>query len=331
MHPETAGATPASMIGSTTAPGLDVRLSVSAARPAGARARRAATALAGSRLLHFLVAGGLVFALAPRPESRTDVTLDAATLAALETAEANRLGAVRLDPATAGAVRARAVEDEILYREALRLGFDRNDNVVRQRLIQKVLFLAEDLAGTSRPADEQALRAFFESTRAQWTWPERLRLVQVYAGPARRDRLAALRDQAVAVEAQAPGEPPPLGDQFSLPRAATVTRAELVRDYGEGFSAAVGSLPAGAWSEPIRSRFGWHLVKVVERHAAAPASFEEVRGKLPLAYLVARKKQATAAYLQRAFTRYRVTLGGERVATLAPTARVPAEPEPVAD
>src|SRR5262245_41332924 len=115
---------------------------------------------ARSRLLQFLVIGGLIFVLAPRPPSRRDIVLDGSALAVLEQAQAQRLGKPVLDADEVREVRTRAVEDEIVYREALRLGLDRDDNVVRQRLIQKVLFLAEDLAGASRaPTDDELDRA----------------------------------------------------------------------------------------------------------------------------------------------------------------------------
>lgn len=282
--------------------------------------------LARSRLLHFLVIGGLIFWFAPRPDPGRDIAFDSATFIALEAAQTTRLGRAVLAPRDAADVRTRAIEDEILYREALRLGFDRNDNVVRQRLIQKVLFLAEDLAGVSRPATEAELRAFFAATRSQWTRPARLRLIQVYAGSERRDWLAGVRDDVVAAEAAAPGEPPPLGDAFALPRAATLTREELARHYGEGFATAAFGLAPGQWSEPIPSTFGWHLVKILERQEERPAEFEDVQAKLPLVHLVARKQHATRDFLRTAAERYRITIDGRPLTALPPSDRAPPDP-----
>jgi hypothetical protein len=284
--------------------------------------RRAVLQVARSRIVHFALLGGLIFALAPRPASRSDIALDGATFVALEQAQAARLGAVQLGPDDVREVRARAIEDEILYREALRLGLDRDDNVVRQRLIQKVLFLAEDLAGVSRSPTDAELRAFFEATRAQWTRPARVQLIHVYAGPEGRDRLAALRDQVVAAEAAAPGDPPALGDAFALPRAVATTRDDLAGDYGAGFADAAFNLTPGTWSDPIGSKFGWHLVKVLARADAGPAEFEDVRGRLPLVYLVARKKQAAADFVRQAAARYRITVDGAPLTDLPASGRV---------
>src|SRR5215472_690683 len=76
-------------------------------------------AIAHSRLAAFAAIGGLLFAVTPRPASTRDVEIDRASLRSLEAAEARRLGAARLSPEEASQVDARAIEDEILYREAL--------------------------------------------------------------------------------------------------------------------------------------------------------------------------------------------------------------------
>ena len=279
-------------------------------------------ALARNRLLHFILLGGAIFWLAPRPGGgRGDIAIDGATLRALEEAQARRLGTVRLTPDEASEVRMRAVEDEVLYREALRLGLDQDDNVVRQRLVQKVLFLAEDLAGVSRPPTDAELRGFFEATRDQWTRPTRVRFIQVYAGADGRDRLAELRERAVALEAQAPGVPPALGDAFPLPRAGIGTRDDLASQYGTAFSDAALALPPGTGSEPIASKFGWHLVKVLDCIEGGPADFDDVRERLPLLYLVARKKRAAQDFLRQAAARYRITVDGAPLGELAPSDR----------
>jgi hypothetical protein len=271
--------------------------------------------LAGSRLVHFAVLGGLIFAITPRREADRHIAFDSTTFAALEAAQTQRLGRASLAPGDAENVRTRAVEDEILYREALRLGFDRADNVVRQRLIQKVPFLAEDLAGVSRAPTEAELQAFFEANRAQWAGPARVRLIHVYAGSGRRDWLAARRAEVIALERATPGEPPAVGDAFGLPRTVDATVDAVASQYGEPFATAVSALPAGSWSEPLPSKFGWHLVKVLERREAGPAAFEDVRGELPLLHLVARKQRAARG---RAVSHHGRRRSGRRLAAEGP-------------
>ena len=284
-----------------------------------------------SRLVHFLLLGGAIFALAPRPDPRRDIAFDSAAFDDLRRAQAERLGAPALDAGETEDVRTRAIEDEILYREAVRLGLDKDDNIVRQRLVQKVLFLAEDLAGVSRAPTEEELRRFFDATREQWTRPASVRLIHVYAGPSHRDELSALRPQTIAAEAAVPGVPPALGEAFPLPRTVAMTRDEVAATYGAGFADAVFALTPGTWSEPVESKFGWHLVRVLDRRDAGPATFEDVRSQLPLTYLVARKKQAAADFLRQAATRYRITIDGKPLTTLPGSGRMAPERSPGPD
>jgi hypothetical protein len=194
---------------------------------------------------------------------------------------------------------------------------------VRQRLIQKVLFLAEDLAGVSRAPTEQELSTFFAATRTQWMRPARARLIHVYAGPAHRDQLSALRDQVIVAETASPDIPPPLGEAFALSRTVDMSRDDLAATYGATFADAVfGGMGMREWSQPVPSKFGWHLVKVLERSEARPASFDDVKGKLPLLYLATRKKEAAAAFLQEAGQRYRITIDGHPLTYLPVSGRV---------
>jgi hypothetical protein len=114
-------------------------------------------------------------------------------LAALHAAESTR------KPARAGElaaeVKERAIEDEILYREGEKLGFDKSDYIVRQRVIQKVLFLAEELAGATQSPTDAQLRAFFAATPSRWTQPEVFHFRQIFASDERGIRAIQSRLQ----------------------------------------------------------------------------------------------------------------------------------------
>src|SRR5262245_13059995 len=118
--------------------------------------------LCQARLVQFLVLGGVLFALAPAPRSAQEIQLTDSQLQGMQAARIRQLGATAFSESDRVAVIARAIEDEVLYREALRLGLDRDDGVVRQRLIQKLLFLAEEMDGAGQPLDEAGLRACYE-------------------------------------------------------------------------------------------------------------------------------------------------------------------------
>lgn len=290
--------------------------------------RGALARAARSHVVHFLVLGGAIFALAPRPEGDRDIHLTRAQLTALYGAEGRRT-ARGADEDRRRAIDARAIEDEILYREALRLGLDRGDGIVRQRLIQKVIFLAEDLGGAANRPTDADLRAYYEATRDRWRAPEKWRLVHVFAGPGKRDELAALLPRVIA---EGSGDTPPaLGDAFPIPRSVTASRAEIEREYGESFMRAVAGMREGAWSEPVESRYGLHLVKVVAHEEPRQETFEEARPRLKLAHLVDRKEKALRSYLEQAFERYRVDVDGQAVTSYVSSGRASPERQPAED
>jgi hypothetical protein len=270
--------------------------------------------------VHFLIVGGAFFALAPRPPSNRDIHLSSAALEALTIVEERRAGKP-LDDKGREAVRDRALEDEVLLREAARLGLDRDDPIVRQRLIQKVLFLAEDLSGASKPATPGELRAFYEATHDRWVSPPRVDFEHVFIAQGNTLNVDELKKRAQ----ESTEHPPAVGDAFPMSRAVSASMDELKRDYGVAFAEAVFAQPIGELAGPVASKYGSHLVRVLRRSEARPATFEEARGELSIAYLVSRKRKATEDLLARAFDRYRADLDGAPIATLKPTGRTAAD------
>jgi peptidyl-prolyl cis-trans isomerase C len=266
--------------------------------------------LAQHRLVQFAVLGGLIFAVAPRSPSPRTIEVRGDRLRALVSAEASR-GNARVSAATAQDVQERAIEDEILYREGVRLGLDRNDGIVRERIVQKVLFLAEEMAGASREAKEADLRAFFDKNRERWAIPERIRLAQVFSH----------HREALAPPARE-GDVPLGGEAGPVPRDFEGSRDQVVAAFGAAFADALATLPEGTWSGPVASAFGWHMVRVTAHTPARPARFEEVRGPVIEAFSVFRRQEAVATFVESAFARYDVAIDGKPLRAIHPTRRV---------
>jgi peptidyl-prolyl cis-trans isomerase C len=281
------------------------------------------------RMVHFAAIGVVIFALAPRPVAETRIALSASYVDSLHAAQARKLGVARLSDEQTAEVDRRAIEDEVLYREALRLGLDRDDAITRRHLVQKMLVLAEDVSGASREPTRAELEAYFARTRDRWRVAERLHLIHVFA--TRRDAALALADAVRAADASAPNVAPALGDAFPRSRDLHASREDLAATYGAEFADAASQLAPGTWSAPIPSRFGWHLVKVIEHEPGRPASFDEVADKVRLECTVERRHAGIATYLEHAFARYHVELDGRPVTELVPTARLAPRTQPSAE
>jgi peptidyl-prolyl cis-trans isomerase C len=289
-------------------------------------ARKIVGRLLKDRLVHFAALGGILFTVAPRGEVSTRISLSHDYLGALHAAQAHRLGLRGLGDDGTQEVNRRALEDEVLYREAIRLGLDRDDGLVRQHLIQKTLILAEDLAGASREPRPDELRTYFDANPGRWRREEEVRVFHVFA--TQRDTLLGIIAEVRASEIQRPDAPPTLGEAFPRSRDVTGGREDIAATYGEAFADAVFAQRPGEWSEPIPSRFGWHLVKVLAHREGRSASFEEVEGRVRLEWAVERRHEAVARFLKRAFERYQLDIDGEPVRRYEPTKRIASRASP---
>lgn len=199
------------------------------------------------------------------------------------------------------------IDEEVLAREAVRLGLDRNDMIIRRRLAQKMAFASEDTTADVEP-DEPALRAFYQKTRQAYQAPAHVALRHLYFSD---DRPAgdAKEAAALSLRALAAGRPAPAGDPFVLPLAyADISLDDLARDYGPAFVEAVATAPPGAWRGPVKSAFGWHLVRVEARHPARVAPFAAVRDEVREVYLADRRRIGNAQMMARMRGRYRIVV-----------------------
>lgn len=206
-------------------------------------------------------------------------------------------------------------DDEVaLEREARALGLERSDPLIRRHLIDMMRLAAAKAAGTEMPSEDE-LRAYFDTTPDRFAAPPRLTLTHVYLS--RDQRGAALEADAATLlddlrhHAVAPADAATLGDAFVRGgRLRRVSEAMLARTFGPQFAAAVFALPEQAWSAPIESPYGLHLVYVEQRAAAAPPHFEAVRSRILHSLLRERAAERLRVHLVTVRARYDVRIGG---------------------
>jgi hypothetical protein len=260
-----------------------------------------------------MAVGAVMFAVSSRRQDPRRLAIDTASLAAFERAQAERDGVASLAPERRAEVDARAIEDEILYREGLRLGLDREDPIIRQRVIQKVLLLAEDLGGASRAPSEAELSGYLASHPERFGMPPRIRFAHVFAS--REDLLPAAR--------ALPATGVPLaGEAFPHPREVDGSRDDLERSFGLEFAGAVFALPEGTWSAPVASKFGWHRVRVDGHEPERTPRLEEIRADVAFAFMLDKRTEVVSSYLRKASREYRIEVGGRPLSNFAPTRRM---------
>jgi peptidyl-prolyl cis-trans isomerase C len=276
---------------------------------AASRAGGLARGILAEPLTQFLIIGVVIFfgatALkrAERPVLRLD-SQELGQLAAYWEAQTERAPTkAELD----GLIRER-IDEEILAQEAMRLGLDKGDMIIRRRLAQKMAFASEDTAVGPEPSEAQ-LRAYYAAHQGEYRAPARVAMRHVFFS---EDRTSGDPQQAAAQAlASLQHDRPASGDPSVLPLTyADVSLDDLARDYGSDFARTVAAAAPGSWQGPVRSAYGWHAVRVDTRHAAAVAPFERVQAEVREALLADRRKAANAAYLAKLRKRYRITVAG---------------------
>jgi hypothetical protein len=172
------------------------------------------------------------------------------------------------------------VRDEILYREGVKLGLERDDIVVKRRVRQKIEMIAEEDASTRAPTDAD-LSAYLTANQARFVQPAILTFEQVFLGPPTSGP-GAVHGVAVTLAGLRSGtDPEKLGKPTLLPYRMTLTPADLVaRDFGASFAAALENVPVGEWVGPIDSSFGAHYVRVSDRTPAVAPQLTAVRDQV---------------------------------------------------
>ena len=285
-------------------------------------------------LVHFLLIGVLLFGVygyvqGRRPASSSPMeirlTLDELTqLASLYQSQWHRLPT----PQELDQMVENKIEQEILYREALAMGLDRDYEIVKRRMAQKMQFLAEDVAAAREPTADE-LKAWYESNSAAFAQPPRLSFRHLYFSPDRRgDRARADAAQALAQLAGQPEDatiPGALADRFMFQEYYRDRAPEFLgKEFGPQFALAVAKLTPGSWQGPIESGFGWHLVFVDTVIPGRVPALEEIEPDVKIAWLGEQKKLAWDDAYREMRAKYTVLMP-------APDAETAAGGSPLAD
>ncbi|MHC4140758.1 MAG: peptidylprolyl isomerase [Planctomycetota bacterium] len=207
------------------------------------------------------------------------------------------------------------IREEILSREAVAMGLDEGDMVVRRRLAQRMDFLFRDLSETAGPSDGE-LRDYLEVNRGTYESPGQVSFTQVYFNPEKRgDDGAAEAARALAerlnTDESARHKAPESGDPFLLPSSYRgQSSAEVRGAFGLRFAEAVWEQEPRTWRGPVLSGYGWHAVYVEDRSEAALPDFSELKERLTTDWMADRERELAGAVYDRLRERYRVLVEG---------------------
>jgi len=193
----------------------------------------------------------------------------------------------------------RWVQNEVIYREALALGLDKGDDMIRERIITKLRQITMDNAVVDRPGENE-LQQWFEQNKAYYSLPVRYDFSQILLPGADQANAARI---AATLAGSAPSAE--LADQ--LRRYDGRQRENIEQMFGPDFAAALASQPAGEW-RAAQSQYGWHVVRLETRHEARQASLEDVRDRAEAEWMAMQRKRRVAEAIEEIRGRYDVRM-----------------------
>lgn len=270
-------------------------------------------------LLHFLLLGVAIFVayrLVSKPNETKPgtIVITQAQIAAMEEGFSRTWRRPPLPDELEGLIRDR-VQEEVYCREAVALGLDKDDAIIRRRLRQKMEFVTDGIAKVSEPTDHE-LNAYLRSHADTFRVQRQFTFSHVFLDPEKhgetlqRDTaqlLAQLNRAGVHADVSAMGDPFLLDHTF-----VNQPNGEVAKQFGEKFATKLGELPLGQWQGPIESGYGTHLVFINERTEGRVPALAEVREVVRREWINARRLEENEKFSALLLKQYVVTIEAPR-------------------
>jgi len=219
--------------------------------------------------------------------------------------------------------RQRLVDDyareEALFRDAMELNLDKNDQIIRRRLIQKMDYLAQGFYDQAEAISEDDLRVYYTEHRDEYKKPASATFTHVFISS---DRHGAGQAQVLAAELQkklnAEGVPfenaPRYGERFLYNRNY-VNRDddEIGSHFGTQFQEQVFAFDIGEqWQGPVQSSYGWHLVLLVKNTPAYIPTLEEIAANVFADAQRQQQQQVKREAIDKLMAKYKISDRSDR-------------------
>ena len=216
------------------------------------------------------------------------------------------------------------IREQVMYREALAMGLDKNDSIVRKRLAQKVEFISADLAEQVEPT-EKDLTNYLVAHPDKFTVPGRIDFVQVYFNFDKRGAateqdasrlLGELNKHESKIDIMLAGDPSMIGQQHEQ-----VSQYEVERLFGKDFAIQVFSLPVGSWQGPVLSGYGLHLLRVSKKTPDIQPELAAVRDKVRIEWMNQQRRNIDKAFYKSLRQRYEIVIDDASIKNLTLSAK----------
>lgn len=197
------------------------------------------------------------------------------------------------------------IAEEIYYREALRLGLDKNDPVIRRRLFTKMRFVDGQETANIEPTDA-LLHQWMNKHPGKYALPPLYDFEQIYLG-----QISVADAQQRIDQLNAGAKPSAFAQSLSMPRTlARASVTEIARQFGDRFAGQLDKLEPGIWSGPVASGFGIHAVNISAKAPGQKAALDDVRQRVVNDWRAAQQAEQKEKAIARYRAQYEITVAG---------------------
>ena len=205
------------------------------------------------------------------------------------------------------------VREEVLYREALAMGLDRDDSIIKRRLRQKIEFLSEDLVALEEP-DNETLQKYLDDNAETYRLPSRFSFRQIYLDTSKRGENIQADATTLLTQLRAQdADTDSLGDSLMIKsHFENEADREIERTLGSQFLQSLRETEVGSWQGPIVSGYGLHIIFISERSEGKIPELSAVRVAVFRDWSAEKRKQVNAELYNTLRQRYKVTIQSEK-------------------
>ena len=259
-------------------------------------------------LLHFLIAGAGVFLLyailsGPGDDSNKEINVSVGRVEHLVSIFLKTRQRLPTQEELAGLIEDYLVE-ELLYREAIAIGLDRDDTIVRRRMRQKMDFLLDDLA-TIEPTDEE-LQQYLSEQPERFRRDARFSFDHFYVADGDAAVATSILDQLRA--GKLTDESAAVRSGLLPDRIDDLSETQISALLGSTFTQQLMQLEPGDWAGPIESPYGVHLVRIDQIVESIVPPLAAIRRDVRREWLVDRRKTSRDAMIDELRSKYRITI-----------------------
>jgi len=242
-------------------------------------------------VFHFVMIGGLLFLLdgflTPGQNLQYLIDMDQTRIDWIKNTSSKETGDIPSQQQLSNLID-HHIKQEIFFREALAIELEKDDVIVRRRLIEKYKFMLEGMIDTTQASNEQLVE-HYQKNQGSFIQPARYSFSHHYFSDEQRDNAqqdaAASLTNLVSTNVKSTSVNNKIGDPFMMRyHYSQLDLKQIANSFGKDFSASLNSLAVGQWSAPIPSIYGWHLVKITHKKADYLPEFEEIADQVQIEF-----------------------------------------------